>query len=344
MKPIREVTQVTPDQFRDEIIPTYEPTVLRGLVAHWPAVAAAQQGMMPIMDYIGQRANDHPVDAILARPTPARTFTYNPGLEGFNFIRDKRPLRALLEQLWRYSHFPEPPMLAAQSALIQDCLPQFLEENPSPPLLPANIQPRIWMGNRATVPAHYDASQNLACVVAGRRRFTLFSPHLVGKLYIGPPDYAPTNAPVTVADLSQPNDERYPLLAEAMNDAHIAELEPGDAIYIPPLWFHQVEALETFNILVNAWWRSDTNAARREGLLLATMRLCTLAFRDIPEPERNAWRSMLDHFIFTSGDITNKHIPPNKRGLLDRLDIEKQKSIIDSVSRFLSQATRSHSE
>jgi hypothetical protein len=335
MKPLREVTQVTPDQFRDEIIPAYEPTVLRGLVAHWPAVAAAQQGMMPIMDYIGQRANDHPVDAILARPTPARTFTYNPGLEGFNFIRDKRPLRALLEQLWRYSHFPEPPMLAAQSALIQDCLPQFLDENPSPLLLPANVQPRIWMGNRATVPAHYDASQNIACVVAGRRRFTLFAPQLVNKLYIGPPDYAPTNAPVTVADLSQPTDPRYPLLSEAMEEGQTAELAPGDAIYIPPLWFHQVEALDPFNILVNSWWRDDEGPGRDNGTLLAAMRLCILAFRHLPQAEREGWHAMLNHFVFGHYDETQQHIPPVKQGMLGPMSEARANELIQEVSQFL---------
>jgi quercetin dioxygenase-like cupin family protein len=33
-----------------------------------------------------------------------------------------------------------------------------------------------------------------------------------------------------------------------------AELSPGDAIFIPMGWFHHVEALERFNVLVNYWW------------------------------------------------------------------------------------------
>ncbi len=37
--------------------------------------------------------------------------------------------------------------------------------------------------------------------------------------------------------------------------AEVAELDPGDAVYVPALWWHHVEALEEFNVLVNYWWR-----------------------------------------------------------------------------------------
>ena len=48
---------------------------------------------------------------------------------------------------------------------------------------------------------------------------------------------------------------------------------PGDAIYIPPLWWHHVESLGQFNVLVNYWYRTgpDTAAAGR-AVLRATAR------------------------------------------------------------------------
>ena len=42
-----------------------------------------------------------------------------------------------------------------------------------------------------------------------------------------------------------------------MTQAFSAELQPGDAIFIPSLWWHQVESLSAVNGLVNYWW-TDT--------------------------------------------------------------------------------------
>ena len=95
-------------------------------------------------------------------------------MDGFNFAPRRVPLSAVLEQLSRYALFEDPPSVAVQSALIR-CLPDSPPENRLP-LLDAAVAPRIWLGNRVTVPALFDESFNLACVIAGRRRFTLFPP------------------------------------------------------------------------------------------------------------------------------------------------------------------------
>jgi len=93
--------------------------------------------------------------------------------------------------------------VAVQSALIADCLPGFLADH-AMPLLPATIAPRIWIGNRVTTPTHFDESNNIACVVAGRRRFTLFPPEQIANLYIGPIDFAPTGTPISLVNLPDP--------------------------------------------------------------------------------------------------------------------------------------------
>ena len=51
-----------------------------------------------------------------------------------------------------------------------------------------------------------------------------------------------------------PDLDRYPRYREALASAQVAEMEAGDALFIPPLWFHQVEALEKVNLLINYWW------------------------------------------------------------------------------------------
>ena len=321
MKAMDECRAVTRQAFEQEIVPAYRPVVLRGVMTDWPLVAQGRAGLAPCLHYLSGFDNGEPVDAVLAKPEPSRAFTYKPGGDGFNFMHDKRPYAALFEQLWRYSHFAEPPSLAAQSALVSAALPGLELANVCP-LLAAEIAPRIWIGNRATVPAHFDDSHNLACVAAGRRRFTLLPPQCAPLLYLGPPDYAPTPAPMSVvADLHQADPVRFPLIAEALQHAVVAELEPGDAIYIPPLWFHQVEALAPhLNILMNYWWRPLAAPQRPDDLHIAAMRLAMLAFRHLPEGEREGWRALFGHYVFGASGEALAHIPADHRHLFGAVD------------------------
>lgn len=336
--PMDERRAVTRQVFEQEIVPAYRPVVLRGLVADWPLVQQGRAGLEPCLQYLLGFDQGEPVDAVLAKPEPTRAFSYKPGLDGFNFMHDKRPYAALFEQLWRYSHFPDPPSLAAQSALVSAALPG-LEQVNTCPLLDADVAPRIWIGNRATVPAHFDDSHNLACVAAGRRRFTLLPPQCAPLLYLGPPDYAPTPAPMSVVpDLHRADLARYPLLAEALDHAVVAELEPGDALYIPPLWFHQVEALAPhLNILMNYWWRPLAAPERKDDAHIAALRLAMLAFRHLPDGEREGWRAMFSHYVFGARGDELAHIPEGQRHLFGEVDAAFdaaiRRDIVDRLNR-----------
>ncbi len=321
MQAMKELSGLTRERFERDVVPAYEPVVMRGVVADWPLVAQARAGLEPCLKYLMGFDAGQPVDAVLARPEPTRAFTYKPSLDGFNFTRDQRPYAALFEQLWRYSHFPEPPVLAAQSARVADALPGLERANVLS-LLDAGVAPRIWIGNRATVPAHFDDSHNIACVAAGVRRFTLLPPQCAPLLYLGPPDYAPTPAPMSVVpDLHRADEAQFPLVREALQQAVVAELAPGDAIYIPPLWFHQVEALAPhLNILVNYWWRPPAAPGRPDNLHLATMRLAMLALRHLPAAEREGWRALFGHYVFGAQAQALSHIPEGQRHLFGDVD------------------------
>jgi len=319
---MKEIHGITRERFENEVLAGYEPVVMHGAVKDWPLVAQGRAGLEPCLQYLMGFDKGEAVDALLAKPEPTRAFSYKPGLEGFNFMHDKRPYAALFEQLWRYSHFPDPPALAAQSALVSAALPG-LELVNQLPLLGAEIAaPRIWIGNRATVPAHFDDSHNIACVAAGRRRFTLLPPQCAPLLYLGPPDYAPTPAPMSVVpNLHTADPERYPLVAEALKQAHVAELEPGDAIYMPPLWFHQVEALAPhLNILMNYWWRPPAAPERKDDLHMAAMQLAMLALRHLPDGEREGWRALFAHYVFGARGAALDHIPEAQRHMFGELD------------------------
>jgi hypothetical protein len=207
--------------------------------------------------------------------------------------------------------------VAAQSALIRDCLPGFSDEN-SLTMLPDAVLPRIWLGNAITTPTHLDEWNNIGCVASGRRRYTLFPPEQIANLYIGPLDFAPTGAPMSLVPLRQPDLARFPKFRIALAAAVTAELDPGDAIYIPPLWWHHVQSLEPFNVLVNYWWHGlpsepQYNLSAFDSLLHAIVNL-----RQLPPGTRQAWRALFDHYVFGPQDSVTEHIPAGRLGVLGR--------------------------
>jgi hypothetical protein len=247
MNPIAELREIDAATFHQEIVPLHQPLVVRGIVQHWPAVAHALRSPDAVCDYLKAFDTGVDVNAIMTPPGTGGHVGYSDGLQGMRFVRNRLPLSDVINQLQRYLRGPNPPSLAVQSAVIAEAIPGFLDEQRLSLLAPS-IQPRIWLGNTITVPAHFDEAHNLACCVSGRRRFTLFPPEQVGNLYVGPLDFTPAGAPVSMATTDF---ARFPRYRAALDAAVVAELEPGDAIYIPSLWWHQVESIGALNILVN---------------------------------------------------------------------------------------------
>jgi hypothetical protein len=190
-------------------------------------------------------------------------------------------------------------------------MPDFARENVLA-LLPDTIGGRVWIGNRLTVQTHYDLTGNIACVVAGRRRFTLFPPGQLANLYVGPLEFTLAGTPVSMVQLDPPDFERYPRFRDALAQAQVAELEPGDAIYIPYMWWHHVETLTSFNVLVNYWW-ADT--PRWMGSPFEAMVHAMLAVRPLSPEHRAIWRSFFEHYVFEGPENSAAHLPPQIRGV-----------------------------
>lgn len=152
--------------------------------------------------------------------------------------------------------------------------------------------------------------------MSGRRRFTLFPPEQIANLYIGPLDFAPTGAPMSLVPLHEPDFERFPRFRAALASAVSAELGPGDAIYIPPLWWHHVESLERFNVLVNYWWHSNVGSPTAAPAGFDTLIHAILSLRALPADTRAAWRAVFDHYVFGEQDAVTEHIPAYRRGIL----------------------------
>jgi cupin-like protein len=315
---IREFSALDAGAIRREVLPDKRPAVLRGFVADWPAVKQGLLSPAALVRYLLRFDTGKSVDALLAAPEIDGQIFYNEGMTGFNFLRNRLPLAAVAEQVLRYAQFPKSPAVAAQSALIRDCLPGFADENRLS-IVDDNVLPRIWLGNRITTPAHVDEWNNIGCVVAGRRRFTLFPPEQIANLYIGPLDFAPTGAPMSMVSLRNPDFARYPRFREALAAAHVAELTPGDAIFIPPLWWHHVESLESFNVLVNYWWHDLAGDGALADSAFEALLHAILSVRALPPGTRRAWGAFFEHYIFGEQAGISAHIPEQRRGILGEL-------------------------
>jgi len=324
--PIEERNGVDAALFAAEVVGSYRPAVLRGLVAGWPAVERSRNSTGELARYLARFDNGHGVDAIRMPPSAHGRIFYNADMSGFNFTREKLGISAVLEKIAKNTRFENAPALVVQSAPIAECLPGFAGEN-TMPLLDAAVGPRIWLGSAVITPAHFDESSNVACVVAGRRRFTLFPPEQIANLYIGPLGYAPTGTPISLVEFASPDYERYPKFSEALAASLSAELGPGDAIYIPPLWWHHVESLERCNMLVNYWWKGDPAAPAQWGSALDCLLHSIVNLRHLAPEQREAWRTIFDHYVFGEAAAASAHIPESKRGVLGAMSPEYVKSV-----------------
>lgn len=316
--PIREFSGLDDETIRREVLASARPAVLRGLVSAWPAVTIGRRSPAELVEYLRGFDKGALVDAIMTPPEVEGRVFYNEAMSGFNFLRNRLPISSVAEQMLRYGAFERAPAVAAQSAPIRDCLPGFAAENGLGVLEPT-VEPRIWLGTAITTPTHLDEWNNIGCVVAGRRRFTLFPPEQIANLYIGPLDFAPTGAPMSLVRLHAPDFERFPRFREALKAAVTAELGPGDAIFIPPLWWHHVESLERFNLLVNYWWHAIAGVPVGGASGFDCLIYALLNLRRLPAATREAWRAIFEHYVFSPDDRISQHIPQERRGVLGEL-------------------------
>ena len=309
LQPIQEWHNVDAHVFENEILTQYKPAILRGLVKQWPVVQQALQSPEAVCKYLRGLDNGTDVDAITVPPDEKLRIFYQKNMDGFNFLQSRIPVSKVLDQMVSYAKLKNPPSIAAQSAPTPSCLPKFMHENMLP-LLNGMVPPRIWIGNSIITPAHIDESHNIACSVAGRRRFTLFPPEQAPNLYLGPIDFNPTGSPISMVSLKEPDFERYPKFKEALAATQVAELEPGDAIFIPAVWWHHVESLEKINVLVNYWWKTSA------GSPFACLLHCALSLNNMTPDLKQAWGALFNHFIFNPNENPLEHIPEHKRGVL----------------------------
>ncbi|MBO9711559.1 cupin-like domain-containing protein [Sphingomonas sp.] len=307
------------------------PFVVRGLAAGWPLVQAGRESDRAARAYLLEHRRDVPFTASVGAPGSDGRLFYDEAM-GMNF----RTIRAKLPEIFAEIDAEEGKADAHPVYLGSVDVHEFfagLHEANHVELGDRSCLASIWIGTPTRIAAHNDFPDNLAVVAAGRRRFTLFPPDQFANLYLGPVDNTPAGRAVSMVDFHAPDFDRFPAFREALAQAQTVELGPGDAIHIPSMWWHHVEGLAPFNILVNYWWR-DT--PRWLGQPQDALNHAMMAIRDLPEDEKRHWRALFDHYVFANTDAVTAHIPEKGRGVLAPHSAESAARIRGYLLRQLS--------
>lgn len=304
-----------------ELTEAGQPILLKNLAANWPIVRAAQNSDQAAAGYLLDFYTGQPIVVYRSRPETGGKFAYNHELTGFNFVTAQLPLQQVLDELLAEGSQALSDHIYVGSTDLDHFFPGLATDNhlALEPLAAFGrpVTGSIWIGNQTTATAHYDMSNNIACCVAGRRRFTLFPPNQIVNLYPGPLEPTPGGQVVSMVDISNPDLERFPRFAEAMETAVVADMEPGDVLVYPAMWWHHVEAQASFNILVNYWW--NTIPAHFDTPMNAMLH-AMLSLRDRPDYEKAAWRTLFDYYIFGDADTPRKHLPTHAHGDLASME------------------------
>ncbi len=328
---VPEVAVAGPEELDARLRGADTPFIVRGLASDWPLVSAGRQSGREARNYLLSLHRDRPFVVSVGQPGSGERLFYDDAM-AMNF----RTLQAKLPQIFAQIDAAEGKADAPAIYLASIDMHEYfagLHEANQVDLGDRSCLASIWMGTRTRIAAHNDIPNNLACVAVGRRRFTLFPHEQFRNLHLGPVDNTPAGRAVSMVDFHAPDFERHPCFRDALRHAQLAELEAGDALYIPSMWYHHVEGLDPFNVLVNYWWRETP---RWLGQPQDALNHAMLAIRDLPADQKRKWRDLFDYYVFENGDEVVAHIPPEGRSILAPLTPESAGRIRAFLLRALS--------
>jgi hypothetical protein len=312
----------------DALMEEGRPVILKGLARHWRLAREGGASPEAAVAYLKSFSAGQPVVGFTGPPAIEGRFFYNDDLTGMNFAASRVDLAEFLDRIVAHIDDRAASSFYIGSTGIDTYLPGLRSENDlvldHPMFAASSPLVSIWIGNRTLTSAHYDMSNNLACCMVGRRRFTLFPPDQVHNLYPGPLEPTPGGQVVSMVDPRAPDLERYPRFAEAAAAGEIAELEPGDVLFYPALWWHQVEARDAFNVMINYWWNTSPGFMDTPQ---TTLLHALISLRDRPDPEKQAWRELFEYYVFGPAAHAGAHLPEHARGNLAPMDETKARRL-----------------
>ena len=256
-EPLPRVSRPSPREFeRDYLVPR-RPVVVTGVVSEWPALRRWTDAYL--LDKLGSAR------CALSLPTQGLFCDVERGRVEHRYGPYAGVARRLLSD--------EPADRGGIYIMNQALTGPFAALGADvawPPYVPDDVRRgaqswcHLWIGPAGTLtPAHYDGAHTLFAQLRGTKRFWLIAPEHYERLYpVGIGSDMPHNS--RIGDLERADVRRFPRLAEVR--AYEVDVAPGELLFIPTFWWHQVRSL-TSSISVNFWWRPPARTfASRPGM------------------------------------------------------------------------------
>ena len=113
----------------------------------------------------------------------------------------------------------------------------------------------LWLGSRgACTQCHQDSyGTNLVAQLYGKKRWTLYPPSA------GPRGLYPTRVPYEQSSVfsrvavHSPDLARHPQFRAVAQEARSVTLQPGEVLFVPKHWWHDVQTISDVSLSVNHW-------------------------------------------------------------------------------------------
>lgn len=221
--------------FLSDYVAHSRPLLIRGAVAHWPARTKWRD-----KDYLKRQSGHH------------RVFAYPHEYLNVTAVNEIGKRELSFAEAIDFLHAPETEMGFVGTAMPIELLPdvgdfQFFRGPPEPSFYYHDIRYFLFR-NAATTWHYHPLDETLMCQLIGRKRVGLLHtqsprPHVIRNLFVREAYYTDPSA--------------FDGFDNAGHSWLAAEVNEGDALYIPPQWWHGVVAVEPdFGVTAPVCWRS----------------------------------------------------------------------------------------
>lgn len=242
---LKRIHRPTPEEFKQNFLSSRKPVIITGQMSGWKALS------LWTADYLNAAVGDTNVDISVSQN---RRFTGD--LEnGFTLLRKKMKFGDFMNCVLQKNKLTDESYYLQQQP-IATIFPDILQDIEAPDYFTQKlvVNTYLWLGGIDNIsPLHYDASDNLLAQVSGRKRILLFDPQQTSLLYPFPAHSK--IAHLSQINIDQPDLEKFPKFPKTRYLECI--LEPGEMLFIPSFWWHQVYSLDKLNISVNFWWKTN---------------------------------------------------------------------------------------